>query len=214
MTAVLAIENGNLDQPITIQQSELDEVPPSASVAQLQAGDRIRLRNLLYALMLPSGSDAAVVIANYIGGSTTNFVAMMNAKAQALGMTNTHYSNPHGFSADNHYSSAADLVKLARYAMANNSFFDQVVSQQSYVLDATDHNHKYTNWNNTNGLLGTYDGANGVKTGSSPEAGYCLVFSATRNGHHLIGAELNAPTYDDVMADATRILDKGFATVG
>lgn len=212
MTAVLAIENGNLDQHITIQQADLDEVPPGASVAQLQAGDSIRLRNLLYALMLPSGSDAAVVIAHYIGGSTSNFVSMMNNKAQAIGMTNTHYSNPHGFSVDNHYSTAADLVKLARYAMRYD-FFDQVVSSQSYVLPASGHNHLYNNWNNTNGLLGTYDGADGVKTGSSLEAGYCLVFSATRNGHHLIGAELHADTYDDLIGDAKRMLDKGFSKV-
>lgn len=210
MTAVLAIENLNLDQSITIQQDEIDEVPPGMSVAQLQAGDRIHVRDLLYGLLLPSGSDVAVVFAHTIAGTTPNFVAMMNNKARLLGLNDTHYSNPHGFADPNHYTSAADLTTLARYAM-RFAIFDQIVAQQNYVLPATLHNHLYNTWNNTNGLLGTYPGANGVKTGSSDDAGYCMVFSATHNGRFLIGTEMHADSFDQLFNDAQTLLDKGFA---
>ncbi|HTK09917.1 MAG TPA: serine hydrolase, partial [Ktedonobacteraceae bacterium] len=191
MTAIVAIEHANnLDEVVTIQQAELDEVPAGMSIAFLQAGDQMKLRDLLYGLLLPSGSDAAVVIAHTIGGSTANFVAMMNAKAQALQLHDTHFSNPHGFPAPDHYSSAADLTYLARYAM-RNAVFAQIVGQQKYTVPATLHTHLYT-WANGNGLLGVYQGMDGVKTGTSDASGYCMVFSARRNGRHLLGAELNA----------------------
>ncbi|HZR44627.1 MAG TPA: D-alanyl-D-alanine carboxypeptidase family protein [Ktedonobacteraceae bacterium] len=211
MTAIVAIENSNLDQDVLIEQNELNEVPPQASVAQLQAGDIMTMRDLLYGLLLPSGCDAAIVIAHTVAGSTNNFVTMMNNKAQALQMTDTHYTNPHGLSAsDQHYSSAADLVKLARYAM-NNPTFAQIVKQQNYLLPATLHHHLYNTWNNTNSLLQTYSGADGVKTGSSDAAGYCLVFSAARNGRHLIGAELHANSFQQLFTDAKGILNLGFS---
>ncbi|HLZ63839.1 MAG TPA: serine hydrolase [Ktedonosporobacter sp.] len=209
MTAIIAIENGNLDQLVTIQKSELNEVPAGMSLAYLQAGDQISLRDLLYALLLPSGSDAAVVIAHQIAGTTPAFVAMMNAKASALQLTDTHFASPHGFYSPNHYSSAADLTKLAIYAMGNPTFA-QVVLAQHHVLAATIHNHLYPTWDTTNDMLATYMGMDGVKTGSSPEAGYCMVFSATRNGHHLVGAELHAQPYM-LFPDVKRLLDLGFA---
>jgi D-alanyl-D-alanine carboxypeptidase len=213
MTAVLTIENLSLDQYLTIQQEEIDEVPQGMSVAQLQAGDRIRVRDLLYGLLLPSGSDVAVVFAHAVAGTTTNFVAMMNQKARFLGLNDTHYANPYGYSDPAHYTSAADLTALARYAM-RFSIFAQIVAQPSYVLHATLHNHLYNTWDNTNGLLGTYMGANGVKTGSSDDAGYCMVFSATRNGHFLIGTEMHADSFDQLFSDAATLLDKGFAQLG
>ncbi len=210
MTAILAIENGDLNQIVPITQEELDEVPTGASVAQLRAGDdNITLLYLLYGLMLPSGSDAAIVIAHTIAGSTQNFVAMMNAKAQALGLKDTHFTNPHGALRDpNHYSSVADLVKLTQYAL-NNSLFAQIVRTQHYELTAQTNRHDYR-WDNTNQLLEAYPGADGVKTGSFPDW-FCIVFSATRSGRRLIGAELGAPTADVLYADATRLLNLGFS---
>jgi D-alanyl-D-alanine carboxypeptidase len=212
MTAILAIEDGSdLNQIVPITQEELDEVPEGASVAQLRAGDdNITLLYLLYGLMLPSGSDVAIVIAHQIAGSTANFVAMMNAKAQALGMHDTHFTSPHGATQDsNHYSSVADLVTLTRYAMQNPTFA-KIVSTTHYVISAQQNRHLYT-WDNTNQLLTTYPGANGVKTGSLPDW-FCIVFSATRNERTLIGAELGAPSSDLLYADAARMLDKGFGS--
>ena len=166
--------------------------------------------DLLYGLLLPSGSDVAVVFAHAVAGTTANFVAMMNNKAHLLGLNDTHYANPYGYSDPNHYASAADLTILARYAM-RIPFFAYIVAQHDYVLQATQHNHLYNTWNNTNGLLGTYAGANGVKTGSSDDAGYCMVFSATRNGRFLIGTEMDASSFDQLFNDAETLLTRGFA---
>lgn len=212
MTAVVALDSGaDLTQIVPITQAELAEAPPDGSTANLVAGDdNITLLYLLYGLMLPSGCDAAIVIAHTIAGSTDNFVAMMNAKAATLGMTDTHFTNPHGAIDDaNHYSTVADLVTLARYAM-NNPTFAKIVSTQHFELQAQTHRHFYP-WDNTNGLLGSYNGADGIKTGSLPNW-FCIVFSAKRNGRLLIGAELGAPTPDLLYGDATRMLDKGFGS--
>ncbi len=209
MTAIVTIENANLDQGVTVQQSDLDQVPAGASTAGLVAGDHFRVQTLLYALMLPSGTDASIVLARVVAGSTANFVAMMNAKAQVLGLTHTHFDNPHGFGTTNHYSTAADMVTLARYAM-DNATFATIVGQDTYNVSPTLYTHAYP-WTNTNSLLTTYQGADGVKTGWTDDAGFCLVFSASRNGHHLIGAELGAPSYDAVFADGAKLLDLGFS---
>jgi serine-type D-Ala-D-Ala carboxypeptidase (penicillin-binding protein 5/6) len=212
MTAMVTIDGTDLTQVIPVTQDELNEVPPGASTAMLQAGDKIRLSDLLYALLLPSGCDAAIVIAHAVAGNTAHFVDMMNAKAVALQMHDTHFSNPHGAINDpGHYSSVADLVTLGRYAM-NNPTFAQIVSQQSYELQATINHHDYP-WGNTNSLLKNYSGADGVKTGSSDAAGYCLVFSATRKGHRIIGAELGAPSFSLLYRDATNMLDLGFSHI-
>src|SRR5581483_5333365 len=122
MTAIVAIENGNLDQGVTVEQAELNQVPAGSSNAGLVVGDYFRLHTLLYALMLRSGTDASIVVARVVAGSTANFVAMMNRKAQALHLLHTHFSSPHGFSSNDHYSSAADMVTLANYAMRNPIF--------------------------------------------------------------------------------------------
>ena len=209
MTAIVTIENANLDQGVTVQQSDLDQVPPDASTAGLVVGDYFRLRTLLYGLLLPSGTDASIVIARTVAGSTANFVAMMNGKAQLLHLTHTHFSSPHGYSGVDHYSSAADMVTLANYAM-RNPLFAQIVGQGTYDVRPSQYTHAY-HWENTNTLLTTYQGADGVKTGWTNDAGVCLVFSARRNGHHLIGAELQAPSYDAVFADGAKLLDLGFS---
>ena len=209
MTAIVTIENANLDQGVIVQQSDLDQVPPDASTAGLVVGDYFRLRTLLYALMLPSGTDASIVIARAVAGTTANFVAMMNRKAQLLHLTHTHFSSPHGYSGVDHYSSAADLVTLARYATGNPLFAD-IVAQGAYNVRPSLYTHAY-HWDNTNALLATYQGADGVKTGWTDAAGVCMVFSARRHGRHLIGVELQAPSYDDVFADGAKLLDLGFS---
>lgn len=213
MTAVVALERGDLFAVVPITSSELNEVPSGASTALLVANDRMYLKDLLYALLLPSGCDAAIVIAHEVGGSTPHFVAMMNAEAQRLGLHDTHFTNPHGaFDDSNHYSSAADLAILSRYAM-NIPLFAQIVRTQDYHLEATINHHDYP-WHNTNSWLSMYRGADGIKTGDTAAAGYCMVFSATRNGHRLIGVELGAPDFATVFKDANRMMALGFFRVG
>jgi D-alanyl-D-alanine carboxypeptidase (penicillin-binding protein 5/6) len=213
MTAVVALENGNPAEVVPIVQSELDEVPPGVSTAQLVANDRMYLSDLLYALLLPSGCDAAIVIAHAVGGTTANFVAMMNHEAQQLGLQDTHYTSPYGALPDaNQYTSVTDLVTLGRYAMAI-PLFAHIVGQTFYELKATINHHDYP-WYNTNNLLDTYPGADGIKTGNTSVAGYCLVFSATRNGRRLIGAELGAPDFPTLYSDATNLLNLGFSPGG
>jgi serine-type D-Ala-D-Ala carboxypeptidase (penicillin-binding protein 5/6) len=166
-----------------------------------------------------SGDDAAVAIADAVGGTVSQFVALMNRYARQLGLTQTHYVNPDGLASTdaqgqpdlNAYSSAADLVRLTRHALAN-PIFAQLVQLQHYVLFPTQFHHAYV-WDGINALLSTYPGATGVKTGFTQQAGYCLVFSATNGVHHLIGALLHDSTTDDNQrfVDARALLDWGFA---
>ncbi len=209
MTAVIAIETADPDQLVTIQQDAYNEVHQNnGSSAFLMIGDKIPLKYLLYGLLLPSGDDAAVAIADAVGGTEANFVRIMNIFAYRLHLYQTHYGNPDGLEAPGHHSSAYDLVRLAHYAMTLPAFA-QIVQAQSYTLPANADHHKYT-WKTTNTLLGTYKGATGIKTGTTPEAGFCLVFSAIRNGHHLIGVVLRDKNETLRFADARTLLNWGF----
>ncbi len=218
MTAIIAIQRGNLDQSVTVRRDAFDEVQKhNGSSANLVVGDQIRLKDLLYGLMLPSGDDAAITVADAVGGTTSNFVRMMNLFARQLHLTQTHYINPDGLTYTtpqgqpdpNQYTTAADLARLTGYAMTN-PFFAQLVELQHYVLPASTFHHAYT-WDSIDTLLTIYPGATGVKTGYTVEAGYCLVFSATSGGHHLIGALLHEPDADQRFIDARTLLDWGFA---
>src|SRR6266487_281195 len=188
------------------------QVPADASSAGLVAGETFTLKDLLYGLMLPSGDDAALVIADDLGGTTDNFVLRMNLSAQRLRLFQTHYTNPHGLNLvgdQNHYTSASDLARLAEYAM-HIPIFAQIVHTQNYILSATQQ-HRAHNWVNTNTLLESYPGLIGIKTGHTDAAGWCLVFAATRKGHHLIGVVLNDPTQQLRDQDAVTLLNWGFA---
>lgn len=218
MTALLAIQSGQLDQLVTIHQDALDEVidNDNATNAGLQLGEQIPLRQLLYGLMLPSGNDAAVAIADTVGGSRDNFVHMMNVEAYRLQLFSTHYTSPDGLIASpDHYTTAYDLARLARYAM-HLPLFATIVSQPSYTLPRTA-THSAHLWINTDELLAgeafAYPGATGIKTGHTDPAGYCLVFSATRNNRHLIGVLLNDTdtNTNQRFQDARALLDWGFA---
>lgn len=210
MTAVIAIQAGDLNQLVVIHQDAVDEVIQNGgSSAQLVPGDRIPLMDLLYGLLLPSGDDAAIAIADAVGGTEQNFVRIMNSVAYRLHLYQTHYANPDGLPAADHYTSAYDLVRLAQYAMTLPVFV-QIVQTQRYMLSANTLHHGYI-WNTTNQLLNTYTGATGIKTGTTPEAGFCLVFSATRDGHHLIGVLLHSTSEENRFADAKALLNWGFA---
>jgi D-alanyl-D-alanine carboxypeptidase (penicillin-binding protein 5/6) len=220
MTALITLQTADLNQIVTIKQDAVDEVKKNqGSSAQLVVGDKIRLLDLLYALMLPSGDDAAISIADAVAGSPAKFVDIMNQYTQRLHLTQTHYINPDGLTYltpqgkpdPNHYTSTADLAQLTRTAM-NNPLFAQIVALQEYKLAPTADHHGY-DWLTTNTLLSIYPGAIGIKTGFTPEAGYCLVFSAISGGQRLIGTILNDSTTDPNarFTDAEKLLDWGFA---
>ena len=209
MTAVVALTYGRLDQPITVGPDVIAIENGGTSIAGLQLGETLSLRELLYCLLLPSGDDAAVAIADGVVGSQTNFVALMNLEAGLLGLSHTHYANPHGLDAPGHFTSASDLVRLTQYAMTSPTFA-QIVDTPSITLPATATHHEFQ-LVNTNELLSSepfaYTGAIGVKTGFTGGAGYCLVFMAQRPSGALIGVVLGEPTYDARFTDATALLD-------
>ncbi|HEY7093777.1 MAG TPA: D-alanyl-D-alanine carboxypeptidase, partial [Ktedonobacterales bacterium] len=179
MTAMAAIQfSPSLDLPVKVGADAVAMNTNGNSVAFLKEGDTITLREALYALLLPSGDDAAVAIADAVAGSQARFVGLMNLEAALLGMRHTRYVNVHGLDEDGHYSTARDLALLADYAMANPDF-RAVVSTKDYTLPKTAQ-HKDYDWPTTNNLLTTkyYDGIEGVKTGHTENAGYCLVFEA------------------------------------
>jgi D-alanyl-D-alanine carboxypeptidase (penicillin-binding protein 5/6) len=231
MTAVVAITYGKLDTPITVGADAVG-VPSGSSLAFLKEGDKVPLRDLLYALLLPSGDDAAVAIADGVAGSQATFVALMNAEAALLGLTHTHYTDVHGldapgcdyahltgYKANCLYTTAADLAHLAAFAM-RSPLFAAIVGTPAYQLAATGAHAAY-DWSSTNDLFSSYayDGVTGVKTGSEVASGYCLVFSATRAQGHLLGVVLHDGNFDDPnpdeyfwrFADAATLLDWGFA---
>ena len=211
MTALLTIEHLPMDHIATIQQSELDEVPSGTSIAYLKAGDQLSVEHILYGLLLPSGSDAAVVLAHEVSGSTASFVSLMNTRAAQLGLNETHFTNPYGAEDPHHYSSAADLVKLAIVAM-QKPIFATIVATPSYHIDPIYIHARYDWQNLLNPFLSGYSGADGIKTGSNGDGtNWCMVFSAKRNGRLLIGAEMQAPSQNQVFTDAENILTVGFA---
>ncbi|BCL80608.1 D-alanyl-D-alanine carboxypeptidase [Ktedonobacteria bacterium brp13] len=225
MTCIIALQKVNPNKIITIGQDAVNEpIENGGSSAGLVAGDKMPMIDLLYALMLPSGDDAAIAVADGVSGSTASFVTLMNQYAVKLGLTNTHYVNPDGLPYDlpggnvnpQQYSSAADLAKLTAYAMQNETF-SQIVNTQEFDLSQTSDYHAYT-WDNTNKLLQVYPGAIGVKTGSTGEAGNCLVFAAKQNGQYLIGALLDDGAYTGTevatqsrFTDAAKMLAWGFS---
>lgn len=210
MTAVVAIENTNLDQPVVIEQAMLNEATQNASTAHLQAGDRLRLRDLLYGLLLPSGDDAALAIAHAVAGNTQKFVEMMNEEAHQLQLNDTHFSSPYGSTDGTAYSDAKDLTRLGWYAL-QLSDFAQVVAQEEYTLPATESRHFYL-WPNTNPLLISYTGMNGITLNYDGKMG-SMVFSAQRNNHLLIGSELQVQSIDTLVSDVKMLLDRGFASI-
>jgi D-alanyl-D-alanine carboxypeptidase (penicillin-binding protein 5/6) len=211
MTALVALTFGKLSQRITVGADATALEGTDASVAHMRLGDTLTLHELLYALLLPSGDDAAVVIADGVAGSQARFVGLMNLEAALLGLTHTHYANVHGLDAPGHYSTAADLATLARTAMRYPAFA-QVVATAKYALSETADHGDYT-WTTTNELLSArpYPGATGVKTGFTGNAGECLVFSASRPSGDILGVELGEPNDDARFTDATALLNWGFA---
>ncbi|MFC5182243.1 D-alanyl-D-alanine carboxypeptidase family protein [Actinomadura harenae] len=212
MTALVVVRSGGLGRTITIKRKYLAYgAKHGASMAGLHAGDRLTARQLLYAMLLPSGSDAAYALVESYGRTWPRFVAKMNATARSLGMDDTHYDNFDGLpwpsrTADS--STPRDQVVLARRALSDPTV-RRVVATRAYSLPRTGDHAAYT-WTNTNRLLGTYRGARGVKTGFTNTAGYCLLFSARRGNRTAYGAVLGEPTSTARFTDATRLLNWAF----
>jgi D-alanyl-D-alanine carboxypeptidase (penicillin-binding protein 5/6) len=225
MTAkvVLAQSNLNLDKKVTIQKAYSDYiVANNASQAHLIVGDKVTVRQLLYGLMLPSGCDAAYALADTYGSGTTraarvsNFIGKMNSAAKSLGLTNTHFDSFDGIGKGSNYSTPRDLTKIAGSAMKNTTF-RTIVKTKSYTaktVTSSGGTRTMAPWTNTNGLLSSYSGTIGVKTGSGPEAGYCLVFAATRNGKTVIGTVLASTSIPNRESDAKKLMTYGFAKLG
>ena len=215
MTAVVALTYGKLNQTITVGADAYNIEFDGTSIAGLRLGEKLTLQELLYCLMLPSGDDAAIAIADGVAGSQSHFVALMNLEAALLGLSHTHYANPHGLDQTGHYTSASDLVKLTAYAMESPTFA-RVVETPSKTLPATATHHTF-HLLNTNELLPTqpfaYSGAIGVKTGYTGGAGYCLVFMVKRPAGTLIGVVLGEPTYNGRFTDATKLLNWGYSVL-
>ncbi len=199
MTALVTLENARLSDVVKAGP----DVKVEPSIIGLDPGDQLTVEQLLYGLLLPSGNDAAVALADHVGGSIPKFAAMMNAKADQLGLKDTHFVNPHGLDADGHYSSAYDLALIARAGM-KNPVFEKIVATREYLITGP------IKWQFKNGnrLLLSYPGADGVKTGYTDNAGRCLVFSATRDGHRAIAVVLDS---GDSFGEAQALMDYFFA---
>jgi serine-type D-Ala-D-Ala carboxypeptidase (penicillin-binding protein 5/6) len=203
MTALVALERGSLDTPIAI--SAMAARFREGSVVGLPEHARIRLRDLLYGLMLSSGNDVALAIAEGLAGTTAAFVAQMNARAAELGASQTHFTSPHGLYAPDHYSTAYDLGLIARAAMENPTF-RAIVQTRSWQFSAPGRRPRLLV--NHNRLLSRYPGADGIKTGYVHESGLTLVASATHDGWRLIAVVLHS---SNMYGDASRLLSYGFA---
>jgi D-alanyl-D-alanine carboxypeptidase (penicillin-binding protein 5/6) len=205
MTALVALELGHPDDVVTVTPQAAGT--PGSS-ARLRTGDRYTLGNLLLALMLRSGNDAAVAIAVHLAGSVPAFVALMNRRAQQLGLEQTHFVNPHGLTAPRHQSSALDLARIARAGLGIPAFAALVATADAEIQgrDALEREIR-RELHNTNRLLLTYDWVDGVKTGTTAAAGNCLVASGSRGGMRLIAVVLHS---DDRWGDAVRLLQWGF----
>ena len=230
MTALLVIENiemggSALNTVVTATGTAIASIPPRSSHQSIRPGEQLTLEQLLYCLMVASANDAANVLAEAIGGSLEDFYTLMNSKAQALGLIGTHYMNAHGLHDDAHYTTARDLAVLSSYAMTK-PLFRTLVAAPVYTVPATNLSAQRT-LHTTNYLLShriipgyLYTSATGIKTGTTDEAGYCLVSSAQKGERTLIAVVMGTTLKLDaagLVADRTylsesqRLLEWGFA---
>ncbi len=204
MTALLVLENLDLSSTVIIDR-ETSETEGSS--IQLLEGEKISVEQLLYALLLKSANDSAVALAKQVAGSVPEFAKMMNARAQALGANNTNFVSPNGLPDDHHYTTAYDLGLIAKEAM-KNSEFQKIVITLKYTIPQSNKSDARI-LQNPNYLLSKYEGATGIKTGYTSEAGRCLVAGAKRGNMELISVVLKS-TAAARFSDAISLLDYGF----
>ena len=200
MTGLLVCEAGEPERSVTVPDAA---VWVEGSSMYLKSGETLTRRELLYGMMLHSGNDAALTLAISVSGSEAAFVRQMNLRVRALGLTQTHFANPHGLDSGENYSTALDLAQLARAALQNEAFRTVVSTKTVSCAGRTLTNH--------NKLLWRYDGCIGVKTGYTRHAGRILVSAAERDGRQLIAVTISDP---DDWRDHAALLDYGFAVLG
>ena len=221
MSALIAAESGKLDDEVKVGE-EVTAFGEESSLMELKAGETISARDILYGMMLVSGNDAAAAMAVHLAGSIDAFAAQMNTKAQELGMTGTHFTNPHGVHDDNHYTTGADMKKLAMAVFQNNELM-QIADTKTYTVQPTDKVTETRQLKNTNQLIYTdpehpedgvfyYEYADGMKTGLTPQAGACLVASATKGDLSLVALIFNdtSDEYNNRWNIAKELFDYGF----
>lgn len=200
MTATIIIENCNLNETIEVSKKAAGT---GGSRLGLKAGDKITIRDLLYGLMLCSGNDAAVALAEYAGSDIQGFAELMNKKACELGLTNTHFETPHGLDSNEHYTTAYELALLSNYAL-NNETFAQIVRTKNYTVTINGYPKSLSN---TNELLGNLDGVYGIKTGFTNGANRCLVTACKRNDMDVISVVLGADTKKFRTQDSIKLIN-------
>ena len=203
MTATIILENCNLDDIVTISKKSANT---GGSRLGLKTNDKISVLNLLYGLLLCSGNDAAVALAEYCSGSIPEFCNLMNQKAIELGLTNSHFETPHGLDSDGHYTTAYELALITDYALKNSTFV-KIVNTKNYTITI---NNYPKNLSNTNELLGVLDGVYGVKTGFTNGANRCLVTACKRNDMDLICIVLGCDTKKFRGQDSTKLINYCF----
>ncbi len=224
LTAVVAMDYTQADTIMTVG-NEVNMIDPQSSRAYLTVGTRLTMKNLLQAMLLPSGNDAAYCVAVQVGrriagdesldryAALTRFCEQMNKKATALGCTGTHFVNPDGIHANNHYTTAADMLKIATAALQNPLIAEVVATKE---VNTTLLSGQTVNWKNSNRLVQesgayAYAGATGLKTGTTDEAGYCLAASATSEGKTCVAIVMGAKKEEnDRWEDASGLLDISF----
>ncbi|MBC9784321.1 D-alanyl-D-alanine carboxypeptidase [Heliobacterium chlorum] len=207
MTALLAIEYGNLNDKVTITNTVTDSKLVYGTVINLTPGETLTLNDLLYATLLDSANDAAVAIAEYIGGSVPNFVDMMNARAQQIGATQTHFVNPTGLTDPQHTTTAHDLALIARVAY-QNPIFDQYIKTKEHLITRTVQGQP-TQMINENKLLWRDPHVDGMKVGFTSQALNCFVATSTVNGRSLVGVLLKSPV-GTIWNDMSHLFEYGF----
>lgn len=203
MTAILALENASLEDIFTVSKEAQNQ---EGSSIYLREGDEISVKNLLYGLMLNSGNDAAMVLAEGVSGSSEAFSYLMNEKAEEIGCKNTNFKNPTGLNEDGHYSSAYDMALIMAYAMENDKF-REIIATKRYNIE---NEESITYLKNHNKLLWQYEYCTGGKTGYTKLSGRCLVTSAEKDGIRLIAVTLNNP---DDWKEHKELFEYGFSEV-
>lgn len=204
MTAVIVLERANLDEIVTVGTVDLR---PDESSMGLRKGERVTIRDLLEGMLIASGNDAANQLAVTVGGDTSSFVKLMNEKAKALDLVNTHYADAEGLDAPDHYTSAEDLTSLARYAMRFPEF-RRIVSTPKAIVRSDLYTHVLKS---TDLMLGQPGGFEGVKTGNTKNAGYCFVAAVKRGDVELYATILGAATETGRFGQALKVVEWGFA---
>lgn len=203
MTATIILENCDLSQTVTISKKAAGT---GGSRLGLKTDDKITIRDLLYGLLLVSGNDAAVALAETCSGTVTDFANLMNEKAKELGLNNTHFETPHGLDSDNHYTTAYELAILTDYALKNSTFLN-IVGTKNYTITINGYPKNLTN---TNELLGSLNGIYGVKTGFTNGANRCLVTSCKRGDMDIICVVLGCDTKNFRSSDSTKLINYAF----